>query len=322
MSQLDTTYGRTFIGLVVSAILFGVTVLQTFLYYRNYPKDSKLIKWMVAILWILDAAQLSLSTVTIYWYLVTNFNNPEALARTFWSMNVQTDCNGLIGLIVECFFARRVWLLSRNYILTGAIILLSCVHFALGIVFTIDSFLLPSANDFNQLIWVTSAGLGSAAAADLLIASSLCYYLLKSRTGFSRTDSLITTLTLYSLTTGLITGVIASLVVVTFAVVPADYIWEAFFWLLGKFYVNSLLATLNSRDSLREKASPKEGTFLHLSGVQVGTSATRGTVGLQITTPLVVAVQKESVSKSDYAYSVQSPANSEMSMQPPGGAAV
>lgn len=321
MSDVDTTYGRTFLGLIISAILFGVTILQTFLYYRNYPKDPKFIKIMVFVLWALDLAQLVLSTITIYWYLVTNFNNPPALAKTFWSMNVQTDCNGLIGLIVECFFARRVFILSKNYFLTGVILLLSLIHFALGIVFTIDSFALPSASDFDQLIWVTSAGLGSAAAADILVAISLCYYLLKSKTGFSRTDSLITTLTIYSLTTGLVTSVLATMVVITFAARPKDYIWEAFFWLLGKFYVNSLLATLNSRDSLRERATPKE-TFLHLSGFQLGPTTERGSMSQQSVGPLVVAVEREMVTKSDYLESPISIGTSSMYMTQPAGSSI
>ena len=37
-----------------------------------------------------------------------------------------------------------------------------------------------------KLQWVTCAGLGSAAAADIIIACALCYYLLKNRTGFER----------------------------------------------------------------------------------------------------------------------------------------
>ncbi|KAF9046412.1 hypothetical protein BJ165DRAFT_1471515 [Panaeolus papilionaceus] len=31
------------------------------------------------------------------------------------SMNLQTDCNGLIAFIVQCFFARRVWISEPNY---------------------------------------------------------------------------------------------------------------------------------------------------------------------------------------------------------------
>jgi hypothetical protein len=82
---------------------------------------------------------------------------------------------------------------------------------------------------------VTSVGLGSAAAADMLIGISLCYYLSQSRTGVRRsvlhlflaastlviysipcrTDNLISTLMKYSLTTGFLTGIIACLVVIT-----------------------------------------------------------------------------------------------------------
>jgi len=99
----------------------------------------------------------------------------------------------------------------------------------------------------------------------MIIACALCYYLLKSRTGFARTDNLIATLIVYSLTTGLITSILAFICVVTFAIMPTNYIWLAFFWILGKCYVNSLLAALNSRDSLRERAKPRDGTFLQLS---------------------------------------------------------
>ncbi|KAJ6619503.1 hypothetical protein B0H10DRAFT_2025927 [Mycena sp. CBHHK59/15] len=33
-ASLQSTFGSAFIGLVVSAILYGVTILQTYLYYR------------------------------------------------------------------------------------------------------------------------------------------------------------------------------------------------------------------------------------------------------------------------------------------------
>ncbi|KAF9468552.1 hypothetical protein BDZ94DRAFT_673958 [Collybia nuda] len=291
MNSIDATYGSAFIGLVAGAILYGVTLLQTFLYYRRYPRDSIFIKLLVFLLWVLDTTHLALCTVAIYWYLVTNYSNPEALNKTTWSIDLQTDCNGLIGLIVECFFARRVWIMSSNKLLTGVIVVLACIHFGLGIVFTIEGFLLIDTRKFGQLIWVTSAGLGSAAAADIIIACSLCYYFMKNRTGFSRTDSLITTLIIYSLTTGLITSVIASIAVVTFAIMPTNFVWLAFFWVLGKCYVNSLLAALNSRDSLRERVAPQPDTFLQLSPFRAPSS------GAVPDSP-----PSATVSKTDYDY--------------------
>ncbi|KAL0960625.1 hypothetical protein HGRIS_005656 [Hohenbuehelia grisea] len=181
----------------------------------------------------------------------------------------------------------------------------------LGILFTVETFLLVHIDQFPKLIWVTSVGLGSAAACDIIIAMSLCFYLTRSRTGFKRTDSLITTLIAYSLTTGLITSVIASVAVITFAIMPTNFIWLSFFWILGKCYVNSFLAALNSRDSLRERAGPQDGTFLQLSPFQA-TVASQHHEGMAMTTalkpnpPLTVKVETSTVSKMDYVDSPSS----------------
>ncbi|KAF7314217.1 hypothetical protein MKEN_00894000 [Mycena kentingensis (nom. inval.)] len=248
--SLQSTFGSAFVGLVVSGVLYGVTILQTYLYYRTFPEDSKLLKWMVAILWLLDTSHLVLCTISVYTVLVLNFENPEILTTTTWSMNVQTDFNGLIGLIVECFYARRVWIVSRNAYLTGVILVLSVIHFDAGsfghrlvgisavrwvltlwVVFTIGSFEMDRM-EFSNLValkWVTSAGLGSAAAADMLIGISLCWYLRQNRTGITRTDSLISTLMKYSLTTGFLTGIIACCVVITFGIMPGNFVYVAFF---------------------------------------------------------------------------------------------
>ncbi|KAJ4482237.1 hypothetical protein J3R30DRAFT_2145227 [Lentinula aciculospora] len=231
---MDSTYGSAFVGLIVSAILYGATILQVYLYYRNYPKDARFLKVLVFALWIFDTIQLTLCVTALYWYLITNYNNPSVLDQLTWSMELQTDCNGVIALLVECFFARRVWLMSANLYLVIVIVILAVVHFVLGIVFTVDSFRLVSSTEFGNLIWVTSAGIGSAAAADVIIAGALCFYLSKSRTGFKKTDSLISTLIVYSLTTGLITSFIGVVIVVTFATMPNNYVWLAFFWIDGK----------------------------------------------------------------------------------------
>ncbi|KAJ3731017.1 hypothetical protein DFJ43DRAFT_442804 [Lentinula guzmanii] len=266
---MNSTYGSAFVGLIVSATLYGATILQVYLYYRNYPKDARFLKVLVFTLCIFDTMQLVLCVTALYWYLITNYNNPSVLDQLTWSMELQTDCNGVIALLVECFFARRVWLMSSNMYLVTIIVILAAIHFVLGIVFTVDSFRLVTNTEFGNLIvrWVTSAGIGSAAAADVIIAGALCFYLSKSRTGFKKTDSLISTLIVYSLTTGLITSLIGVVIVVTFATMPNDYIWLAFFWIDGKCYVNSCLAALNSRESLREKASPQDGSFFQLSRV-------------------------------------------------------
>ncbi|KAJ4001716.1 hypothetical protein F5050DRAFT_1247197 [Lentinula boryana] len=149
---MNSTYGSAFVGLIVSATLYGATILQVYLYYRNYPKDARFLKVLVFTLCIFDTMQLVLCVTALYWYLITNYNNPSVLDQLTWSMELQTDCNGVIALLVECFFARRVWLMSSNMYLVTIIVILAAIHFVLGIVFTVDSFRLVNNTEFGNLI--------------------------------------------------------------------------------------------------------------------------------------------------------------------------
>ncbi|TDL19123.1 hypothetical protein BD410DRAFT_842368 [Rickenella mellea] len=236
--SLGETYGAALIGLVVSAVLYGLTVLQTYHYYRTYPRDSKNMKWFVGVMW---AGDTEVGIISL----------------------IQTDANAVVGVGVQMFFARRVWKISRQKFLTAVIFVLSTIHGTLGIYFTTQAFILKSFAKYKSLTWVTCVGLGSAAAADILIAVSLCYYLHKSRTGFVRTDTLITTLMMYAINTGLLTSIAATLSV--FAAMPNNFVWMSFFWSLGRLYINSFLATLNSRERMRGSLLPTDGTLVQLS---------------------------------------------------------
>jgi len=206
----------------------------------------------------------------MYYYLVTNYNNPPALTTTVWSLALQTDCNGIVGILVELFFARRVYKLSGNVILTLIICILSFIHFSLGVYFTVEYLVLQEFAKLPSLIWVTTLGLGSAAVADLLIASSMVFLLKRARTGIPRTDSIIATLIIYAINTGLTTSIVAVICVICFALMPTNFIWLSFFWIFGKLYANSLLANLNAREALRGSRTRQETVILPLSQMRSG----------------------------------------------------
>jgi len=255
----------------VASILFGLTTLQTHFYFQRFPNDTLWMKYFVATIWMFDALHIILCTHTMYYYLISNFGNGPALKTEVWSLALQTDCNGIIGMAVELFFARRVFKLSRNYAITGVITVFALIHFSLGIYFTVQAFMLQEFTKFGALTWVTCVGLGSAAAADLVIAISLVYSLQSARTGIARTDNIISTLIVYAINTGAVTSIVATICVFCFAFMPTNFIWLSFFWILGKLYANSLLANLNGREALRGRGKMDEGTvILPLSQMQSG----------------------------------------------------
>ncbi|KDQ62583.1 hypothetical protein JAAARDRAFT_203682 [Jaapia argillacea MUCL 33604] len=294
------THGAIFIALVVGSIFYGITLLQIFIYYRSYPKDPLLTKLLVAVVLCLDTLHIVFCTMTMYWYLVKMYGNYPTLDDAHWTMNVQTDFAGLLALITQLFFARRVFLLSKNYLLTLLIATLSCLHFTLGVVFTVEAFSLGHFSRYGKLTWITCLGFASAAIADILIASSMCFYLAKRRTEFSRTNSIITTLMIYSINTGLLTSVLATSCVIAFAISPTSFIWLSFFWVLSKCYVNSLMGMLNSRESVREMGR-SEPTFVELSHMpQSPTDSTQSAMrkaGFNM--PPAVAVAVETITEKE-----------------------
>jgi len=256
-------------------------------------------------LWVFDTLHIILCTIAVFWYLAFNFNNPGQLAFTHWSIDLQGDCEGVVGLTVELFFALRVWKVSKNIFLTGFVAALSCLHFLLGIYFTTQAFSLREFSQFSQLDWVTIAGLGGAAVADLTIAGTLVFFLNRSRTGYKRTDSIINTLMIYSIKTGLLTSIFATATVIFFVAMPNAFVYDVFFFCLGRLYVNSLLASLNSRQTMRDKASVSDSTLVQLSNLKPGASMTSmrrlsqgAPAGHRHTVSITVETTKEQ--KSDY----------------------
>ncbi|OAX32385.1 hypothetical protein K503DRAFT_615365 [Rhizopogon vinicolor AM-OR11-026] len=101
--------------------------------------------------------------------------------------------------------------------------------------------------DLITIEWSTYMPLGVIAFDDFVIASSLCYLIATSRTGFPSTDSFLTKLMAYTINTGCLTSVTSMLTMITCAVMPRNFIFLAIEFLIAKLYVNSYLALLNAR---------------------------------------------------------------------------
>ncbi|KAL0566298.1 hypothetical protein V5O48_015721 [Marasmius crinis-equi] len=90
-----------------------------------------------------------------------------------------------------------------------------------------------------------------SAAADVLIAAVLCYLLARSKTGFKRSDTMISKLITFTANTGLATSVCALASLISLVASPHTLIYALFYFCIGRLYTNSLLVALNARKSLR-----------------------------------------------------------------------
>jgi hypothetical protein len=188
-------------------------------------------------------------------------------------MNVQIIFNAIVECLVQMFYARRVYVVSKSIIIPAIIVLLGVNGLILACLFVVRAIAVKAWSRYTSLIALTCIGLGSSIVADSLIAFSMCWFLYHKRTGFARTDSMIMTLMSYSINSGLVTCLLTIGVLITFSVNTSSMLWTIFYWPMSKAYTNSLLAMLNSRDHIRERLSVSTGG--NVFGLKFGLSSFR-----------------------------------------------
>ncbi|KAI0801449.1 hypothetical protein C8Q74DRAFT_1242142 [Fomes fomentarius] len=210
---VGNTLGAWLLGVAGSLLLNGMIFHQTFRYFRLYPNDRTLLKAWVLIVMVLETFTTVLTLHTAYFYLITKFWEPTYffLNPTVWSINLLPIPGSIAALISQCFFARRVWIISPKFrsIVAIAIVLIFgnvCCFTALSV----KMFKSNSLTDWLKFSWLASVGSSIQMAGDMMITATLIYVLRTSRTGINKTDSTLDVLVMYAVSTGLITWLVGA----------------------------------------------------------------------------------------------------------------
>ncbi|KAK7681926.1 hypothetical protein QCA50_014888 [Cerrena zonata] len=108
----------------------------------------------------------------------------------------------------------------------------------------------------RDLHWIITLGLSLGTAVDVLIATSLCWYLNKGRTGFRNMESVIDSIIVYTIETSAITSLTTISSLIFWLIMPNNLIFIALHFVISKLYANVLFATLNARKVLRRRSAP------------------------------------------------------------------
>lgn len=99
--EIPHDFGLALVGGLVSAMLYGITTLQTYIYYMHYSDDASTMKSVVAAIWILDTLHVSFMCHILYHYLITNYGVPTSLEYIVWSSPASTLVNGVLIFVVQ-----------------------------------------------------------------------------------------------------------------------------------------------------------------------------------------------------------------------------
>ncbi|KAF9238062.1 hypothetical protein BU15DRAFT_75458 [Melanogaster broomeanus] len=252
--NLSTGWGSTLAAVFVSLIFYGVSILQTFIYYERYSKDTVILKSLVAFVFVLDTLHTFLISVGVWQYFVVHFGDDTFLMYTHAPLLISIIVTSTVSSTVQSFFIYRIWFLTQSrfkWILPTLLMPFVVAQLVLGAFYTVTAMVFDTSVDAVSgplLTNVANALNGVAMAVDITITIALCTLLAMGRTGFHEgTDRMLLRLIFISVNTGLSSALFAFLSVILLVVYPTDLIFTALYYPLCTVYCNTLLASLNAR---------------------------------------------------------------------------
>ncbi|KAF4611478.1 hypothetical protein D9613_004585 [Agrocybe pediades] len=164
-------------------------------------------------------------------------------------MTGEGTAQAILTFLAQCFFARRIFKLSkRNYYLASPILALSVLRLGAATASAGEMLKLRSYALFReQFRWLFSVGLGLSSAVDILTTVSLLLLLRRSRRQSLSMNEIIDELILYTLEIGSLTSLATVVSLVCWLTLENNLVFLGIHFVIGKLYANSLLATLNTR---------------------------------------------------------------------------
>ncbi|KAF9478318.1 hypothetical protein BDN70DRAFT_49117 [Pholiota conissans] len=238
------------VGFLANWALYGVLILQVYLYTVAFPQDRLPLKFTVYTTLLLETVQTSLITHDAFKFFAFGFTNPMLLdeVSTGWfSIPVLT---GIIACVAQGFYCYRIGVITESKLTVGIIIVFSLVQLGGSIAIGIQT---KNAQFFSRVFLkegsFISTGIWEAGSAvcDLLIAGIMTYHLRKRDTGFQYTHDIVTRVIRLTIETGTLTAALAIAVLVLAFLPGHPPYYQSCALILGKAYSNSMMVALNSR---------------------------------------------------------------------------
>ncbi|KAF7324036.1 Carboxylic ester hydrolase [Mycena kentingensis (nom. inval.)] len=114
MYPLEATYGAWLVALVLESVLYGIGVVQTYLYFHwwDAETDGWSVRGPVLLVLFFETVQIVFFTASTYKRFVVHFGVVDT--ELIWLDSVQLLANYLTAFAVQLYFASRIWRLARK----------------------------------------------------------------------------------------------------------------------------------------------------------------------------------------------------------------
>jgi len=238
-----------FFGVCLNTLLYGMVVIQTLFYYQHFKSDNIWLRFFVLYLFTAETLNTALCVAMIYEPLVGQVGTDLPITLFPSLLPSQPFLEAAIFVPVQFFYAWRIWIIMQNYF-APVLICMASLSSLIGacwtaiIVCRVKSYDNKFKVDHTALVWSCSA-----AAADIIITTSLIWSLRMKKTGIKRTDDTINRLVRNTIQTGGLTVAFTVLDVALFVALPNSTLSFVFDFAITKLYSNALISTFNGRST-------------------------------------------------------------------------
>ncbi|KAF7372166.1 hypothetical protein MVEN_00075700 [Mycena venus] len=254
--QLDSTYGAWFVALFIENLLYGMGLVQTWIYLFRRPADKPCIKWTVLIVLALETLQMLSFFRSSYFRFVERFGQIQI--DPIWTDSLQLLAGYLNMFAVQLYFASRIHASGLSLIGVWIILILAVVQISAGIAQTVVLYCLGSYTRLSETTPVTAVQSAACLACDLLTMAFLCLFFRRSKgnSDMKQTRLILDRLISDAINRGTLTSLSSAMNLILFLALP-----NTFWFFLGlapssKLYMITFLTSYVFESSLPVNASP------------------------------------------------------------------
>ncbi|KAJ4473580.1 hypothetical protein J3R30DRAFT_3406489 [Lentinula aciculospora] len=247
-----STLGIWIIAFFLATILYGMGILQAWLYFHWYPKDGWKLKSLIVVIVLLETVQVATFFAATYNVLIRHFGNWVAVLDITWRNYSQVEWlrNTTLGFHD-----------SNRTIISGSN----------G---NVPSTFISSFAQIDTTTWIYSLLSASTFTCDVLIASALYVTLSGQRIAGAqyfptRSNTIIRKLTIYAINRGVLTAVAALINLILFLTIQNTFYYFIGLLTSSKLYMNSMLAALNSRQYISQSSEDEAARCWNTIPIQV-----------------------------------------------------
>ncbi|KAF7341060.1 hypothetical protein MSAN_02092100 [Mycena sanguinolenta] len=255
--NLQSTYGALLIGCFFSVAVWGVSLVQTILYFMMYENDSWKLKFMILFLIAVDTANEILLLRSVWPALILHWGRADILVKSEGTIELihHVWVAALVAAAVQSYYTWRIYTFSGQKRLVPFLLipLISWQILGLGpynfLVFGHAT--VSAGKQTRQLTAVAISIRATGAATDIFIAGAMIYLLNQPYAHIpsmsSKTRKLLSRIIILSINSGAWTAILAVLDFIFIVAFPVDFTFCIVELPLCSVYLSTLLLNLNVR---------------------------------------------------------------------------